>query len=176
MSCPESHRPILRRRWVDATDPEGTVSLMPGKKSRTAGAKLSLHRRTKTLFLSVPRADADAPILNYRIALEAAKSGHAVAVLIRRLFTMVLLTRFLTEAGHGLPERVALEEGESVLVEIAGRGTETGDWTRSRLAIALLVRITNEHDRQLQQTGLEVLMDASNCRDRFLDRQRLSPS
>ncbi|MFM0351132.1 hypothetical protein [Paraburkholderia sp. RL17-347-BIC-D] len=131
---------------------------------------------TKTLFLSMPRADADALILNYRIALEAAKSGHADAVLIRRLFTMALLTRFLTEAGHGLLERVAPEEGESVLVEIAGRGPETGDWTRSRLAIELLVCITNEHDRQLQQTRVEVLIDASNRLDRFLDRQRLSPS
>jgi hypothetical protein len=70
-------------------------------------------------------ADADALILNYRIALEAAKCGHADAALIPRLFTMVLPTRFLTEAGHGLLERAALEEGESVLVEIADRGAET---------------------------------------------------
>lgn len=68
-----------------------------------------------------------------------------------------------------------MEEGERVLVEIAGRGTETGDWTCSRLAMELLVRITNEHDRQLQQTRPEVLIDASNRLGRFLDRQRLSP-
>ncbi|MFM0732719.1 hypothetical protein PQQ52_19760 [Paraburkholderia sediminicola] len=153
---------------------EPFLSYPERKAARREPRYLSLRRRTKTLFLSMPRADADALILNYRIALEAAKSGHAV--LIRRLFTMVLLTRFLTEAGHGSLERVAVEEGESVIVEIAGRGTETGNWTCSRLAIELLVRITNEHDRQLQQTRLEVLIDASNRPDRFLDRQRLSPS
>jgi hypothetical protein len=161
---------------VDATDPEGTVSPMPGKKSRAAAAGLSQRHRTKTLFLPMPRADADTLILHYRIALEAAKCGHADAALIRRLFTMVLLTRFLTEAGHGLLERAALEEGESVLVEIADRGAETEDWTCSRAAIELLVRITNEHDRQIRETRLEVLIDASNRLDGFLDRQRVSRS
>ena len=64
-------------------------------------------RRAKSLYLPLPRADVDTLMLPFRIALEMVRSGCANEATARRLASLVLLVRFLTEAGHGAHERKA---------------------------------------------------------------------
>lgn len=130
----------------------------------------STRRKDALLLLPMPRAEADELVLMYRAALEAAKLGYTDASLTRRLFTAVLLTRFLTEAGHGLLNAHVLEEADKQLTTTYEHGNETGDWTCLPETIALLTRILNEHDRQLRETPLHILLDASDRLDRIIEQ------
>jgi hypothetical protein len=123
----------------------------------------------------MPRSEADELVLMYRAALEAAKMGYADAPLTRRLYTAILLTRFLTDAGHGLLDRDMLENADKQLTTIYDRGNETGDWQFPAGTIALLTQILNEHDRQLRDTPLHFLLEASDRLDKIIE-QSASPA
>lgn len=129
---------------------------------------LVARRRSKALFLPIGPAKADAVIMVYRVALEAVRAGHGDGKLLRRLYTMVLLTRYITEAGHGELELPMLEAGENALVEICERGDASGEWAVDASTMGLLSCIVNEHDRQMRETRLQVLIDASNRLDRLI--------
>ncbi|RDK00030.1 hypothetical protein [Paraburkholderia lacunae] len=73
----------------------------------------------------------------------------------------MLLTRFLTEAGHGRLAVAELDEAENALVEVFTTGNETDVWSFSEAAIDALTLVVNEHDRQLLETRLEVVAAAS---------------
>ncbi|KND58569.1 hypothetical protein BVER_03533 [Candidatus Burkholderia verschuerenii] len=140
---------------------------MPGKKHRST-PQLVARRRSKALFLPIGREQADEMVMAYRVALEAVRAGHGDGKLLRRLYSMVLLTRYITEAGHGELELSVLEAGEGVLVKICERGDAGGDWAVDAATIELLSCIVNEHDRQMRETRLQVLLDASNRLDRLI--------
>ena len=132
----------------------------------------ALARRPKALFLPMPRADADKVILQHRTALEAVRRGHADAALTRRLFTAILLTRFLTEDGHGILDLNTLDEAEQMLTAALENGDERGDWNFPPALIDLLSAVVNEHDRQLRETRLQAVVRASERLDRLIESNR----
>ncbi|MDN8068997.1 MULTISPECIES: Fis family transcriptional regulator [Burkholderia cepacia complex] len=129
-------------------------------------------RRAKALFLPMSRADADRVILQHRTVLEAVRAGYADAGLARRLFTTILLTRYLTEEGHGLLDLGLLDEAEQMLTTALDNGEERGDWNFQPALIDLLSLIVNEHDRQLRETRLQAIVRASERLDRLIESNR----
>lgn len=125
-------------------------------------------RRSKILYLPMPRADADQLMLMHRTALETLRLGYANEASVRRLESVVLLTRYLTETGHGLIELAVLDDVEKALFDIVNTGKETGVWTFSQPTLDVLTHIVNEHDRQLRETRLQVVVAASDRLDRFI--------
>lgn len=120
----------------------------------------------------MPRADADRVILQHRTALEAVRGGYADAALTRRLFTTILLTRYLTEDGHGLLDLPLLDEAEHMLTTALENGEDHGDWSFSPGLIDLLSATVNEHDRQLRETRLQAIVRASERLDRLIENNR----
>jgi hypothetical protein len=146
---------------------------MPSSKKgkKRTNSQSPLHaRQSKMLYLPMPRADADAMMLRSRVVLEAARSGRADGAMARRLATVMLLTRFLTEAGHGRLELAALDAVEDALADVFKAGYETGVWTFPEAAIKALTLIVNEHDRQLLETRLEAVVAASARLDQLIER------
>ncbi|CAD6563385.1 hypothetical protein LMG24235_08629 [Paraburkholderia sabiae] len=122
------------------------------------------------LRLPMPRPEVDELVLMYRAALEAVKRGYTDAPLTRRLYTAVLLTRFLTDSGHGLLDLCALKDAYKQLTTIYEHGDETGVWDYPPETIALLTQVLNEHDRQLRETPLHFLLQASDRLDKIIER------
>ncbi|WMY10959.1 hypothetical protein [Paraburkholderia phenoliruptrix] len=140
------------------------------RKNRTSKAQSPARRRDMLLLLPMPRTEVDELVLMYRAALEAAKLGYNDAPLTRRLYTAVLLTRFLTDAGHGLLEQQVLDDAEKQLTAVYDQGNATGTWHYPKETITLLTAVLNEHDRQLRDTPLQVLLDASARLDRIIEK------
>ncbi|WP_239499210.1 MULTISPECIES: hypothetical protein [Paraburkholderia] len=88
----------------------------------------------------------------------------------RRLYTAVLLGRFLTGAGHGLLDSRVPEDSDKHLTTIFEHGNEAGDWNYPPETIVLLTQVLNEHDRQLRDTPLHFLLDASDRLDRIIEQ------
>jgi hypothetical protein len=125
-------------------------------------------RHKKALFLPLDAASANELSLQFRLALESTRLGHADKGSINRLASVVLLTKFLTAAGHGRLDSMFLARVEEEVSDLLGRGRETGDWRcPDELAEALTV-IVNEHDRQLRQTRLRDVVDASERLDKLI--------
>jgi hypothetical protein len=74
---------------------------MPVSKRSAGSRPIRRSRHTKGLFLPLARTDADRVILRCRLALEAIRTGHADRVLVDLMASTLLLTRYLTETGHG---------------------------------------------------------------------------
>jgi hypothetical protein len=140
------------------------------RKNRPFKTPQSACRRDSLLFLPMPRPEVDELALLYRAALEAARLGYTDAPLTRRLYTAVLLTRFLTDAGHGILGMDVLDEADKLLTIVYEHGNETGNWQYPPEAISLLTRVINEHDRQLRDTPLQFLLDASDRLDRIIEK------
>ncbi|MFL9954601.1 Fis family transcriptional regulator [Paraburkholderia nemoris] len=161
---------MLSRGGQEIDNQQG-VAAMPvvrKKKKSPSSSSPMQARRSKLLYLPMPRADADQLMLMHRTALEAMRLGHANEASIRRLASVVLLTRYLTEVGHGLIQPSVLDDAESALFDILNTGNETGVWTVPRPALDTLIRIVNEHDRQLRETRQQVIVDASDRLDRLI--------
>lgn len=123
-------------------------------------------RRSKTLYLPLPRAEAEPIILRFRMALETVRGSHADRITVNLLATVVLLTRFLTEAGHGLLDLAVFDDAETALGNILKEGNEADVWTIGQPVTDILTVIVNEHDRQLRETRLQAIAEASRRFDR----------
>ena len=127
-------------------------------------------QRSKMLYLPMPRADVDALMLPSRIALEMALRGRANASATRRLASLVILTRLLTEAGHGQLDVDHLRHAETTLAEVFAAGHQSDRWSFSEPASEALRQIVNEHERQLLETRLEAVAAASARLDSLVER------
>jgi hypothetical protein len=127
-------------------------------------------QRSKMLYLPMPRADVDALMLPSRIALEMALRGRANASAARRLASLVILTRLLTEAGHGQLDIDALRDAETTLAEVFATGNQSDRWSFPEGASEALRQIVNEHERQLCETRLEAIAKASARLDTLVER------
>src|SRR5579863_9342329 len=99
---------------------------MHGKKSSRSHMEA---RRSKALYLPMPPSEVAPIILRFRMALETLRAGHADRSTVNHLATVLLLTRFLTEAGHGLLDQTVLDEAETLLGSVIKEGNETNIWT-----------------------------------------------
>lgn len=128
-------------------------------------------QRSKSLYLPLPRADVDTLMLPFHIALEMMRSGCANEATARRLASLVLLVRFLTEAGHGQLDMKDLRNAERSLAEIFDIGHQSDMWSFSEPATDTLRQIVNEHERQLFETRLEAIAAASARLDALIEKR-----
>lgn len=118
--------------------------------------------RQKALFLPMPRDAADKMMLRVRLALELVRAGQADLSLANCVAQALVLTGFITEAGHGLLDTAFIGSATKSLGVVLTTGTETGVWQFPPQLVDDLTIIVNEHDRQLREIRLDVIADASD--------------
>ncbi|RQH07124.1 hypothetical protein [Paraburkholderia dinghuensis] len=124
-------------------------------------------RHNKALYLSMERSTTDSLVLPVRVALESVRRGHVERDAVVCLSEIVLLTGFLTQAGHGKLEQYVLDG--------AGRGQlpvlDAGEFQTSHElgpnTIEALTLIVNEYDRLLRETRLLAILDANERFERL---------
>jgi hypothetical protein len=116
----------------------------------------------------MPRQEADALCLRARVALEAVRVGRAARQETTVVAHTVLLTSFLTEAGHGMLELSFVRQVEEAVLAILDAGKATGEWHFSEAFVESLTTIVNEYDRQLREVRLAKVLAASERLDRMI--------
>jgi hypothetical protein len=144
---------------------KGTSNL--GQKSR--------HR--KALFLPMDTAAVSDISLQFRLALETIRQGHGDRASAHCMAQVVLLAGFLTEAGHGALEKEFLHSIERQISSLLDHGRDSGEWVFPVALVEELTIVVNEHDRQLRETRLQAIVEASQRLDKLIrnspaDQQR----
>jgi hypothetical protein len=116
----------------------------------------------------MPRDEADRLSLQSRIALEAVRSHRAGVQETTVIAQTVLLTSFLTEAGHGAMALDDVRQAERSVLKILDSGKATGEWLFDDALIDALTRIVNEHDRQLREVRFGEVFEATTRLDRLV--------
>lgn len=138
------------------------------KRKKIATGRAVESRHKKMLYLPMPRAEADQISLQVRVAFEAVRQGRADHVATRSIATVILLTEFLTEAGHGTIPLSTLREAGRGVFDVLNGGADTGEWRFPESLIATLTEIVNEYDRLVRETRLEAIMKASERLDALI--------
>lgn len=141
-----------------------------GKKKNFQKARpRSVSTCTKALLLPMPRSKALGLVLRTRLALERLRNREVSRTLIGQLPQVVVITGFITRAGHGKIGLVDIEQVEQGLGEVLAEGESTGRWALSDALIDGLTALVNEHDRQICSTRMQIVAMASNHLDRVID-------
>ncbi|SAL83311.1 Fis family transcriptional regulator [Caballeronia arvi] len=116
----------------------------------------------------MPQRDADTVILQYRLALEVIRKGGASQTEAQCIAHAVLLTRLLSEVGHGLLDPEIILEAEEGMLAMLDAGAQTGEWRISETKLPGLTAIVNEHDRQLREVRLADIIACNERLERFI--------
>jgi hypothetical protein len=125
---------------------------------KRAAARPMRNRTAKLYWLPMPKRDSDSVILQYRLALEAVRTGRAGKLEIQVLAHAVLLTGMLTELGYGKLDAALIREVEIDVVAMLEHGANTGEWRVPPQRLPCLMEIINEHDRQMREVHLAALV------------------
>lgn len=140
--------------------------------SRTSPFKRSPQaaraRLVKAQLLPIPRAVADDLALRAHLSLEAIRGACDHIGPAHHTTEVVLLAKFLSEAGHGDFSPELLLAANHSMTEVFDGGRKTGTWSVSSYdAFALLSAIVGMYDRQLQKASLGALTTATERLERF---------
>jgi hypothetical protein len=124
-------------------------------------------RKSRTLLLPLPRAAADELSLRYHVALEAMRTGHGGAGAAHTLIALLLLTRFLSEAGYDALSDDAVVAGEEAITAAIDTANRTGTWAFDTPAYQAVAAVLLVHDAQLGRAPLSAIVAASERLDRF---------
>jgi hypothetical protein len=131
-------------------------------------AQAARARLTKAQLLPIPRAIADDLALRAHLSLEAIRGACDHIGPAQHITEVVLLGKFLSEAGHGEFSLESLMAADRAMAEVFEGGRQTGTWgVSSESAFALLAAIVSMYDRQLHSATLGALTTASERLDRF---------
>jgi len=133
------------------------------EKKRSVHAKVLPHleRNNKKLHLPLDHVSADRLSLRFRLALERTLQGQADLAAMQCLLEVTLLTSFLGEDGFSLIKEQITDNAEVALYQILGSPTPHQNFVLTAKALEDLTIIVNEHDRQLREIRLEVLLKAT---------------
>lgn len=145
---------------------------MPVSKKRRS-PKTPARAQSKRFLLPMPRHDADALCLRSRIALESARGGRAGSHETTILAHTVLLTSFLTEAGHGVLDMSFARQVEKAVLANLDAGKATGEWKFSYAFVESLTTVINEYDRQMREVRFGQVLAASQRLDRMIASVRV---
>jgi hypothetical protein len=139
--------------------------------SRTLPFKRSSHsmrvQLTKAQLLPIPRAVANELALQAHLALEALRAGATDIAPAQQVTEVMLLAKFLADAGHGEFSNDALANADRVVAEVFDAGRETGTWTLPPDECDGFAAIVSLYDHQLQRATLGTLTVASERLERF---------
>jgi hypothetical protein len=149
---------------------------MPVSKRSARSRGTPQPRRTRSLFLPLARSDAEKVILRCRLELEAIRQGRADRANLDQMASTLLLARYLTEAGHGLLPLPFFYETELMLFDAMDVYMRDGVPIVSEPLLEHLVTAINEYDRQLRETRLQAVIDATRKLDAYIARIKAMPA
>ncbi|CAB3775145.1 hypothetical protein LMG29542_08527 [Paraburkholderia humisilvae] len=147
---------------------------MPVSKRSTRSRGTPQPHRTRRLFLPLARSDAEKVILRCRLEFEAIRQGRADRANLDQMASTLLLIRYLTEAGHGLLPLPFFYETELMLFDAMEVYMRDGTPVVPGPLVERLVAAVNEYDRQLRETRLQAVIDASRKLDAYIARIKAS--
>ncbi|MBB5510999.1 hypothetical protein HDG35_007296 [Paraburkholderia sp. JPY681] len=124
-------------------------------------------RRSKTLLLPMPRAQADELSLQVHIALDAMRRGQGTLNAAQTLCQAMIVVGLLAEAGYGSATVEQMQDAEEVIGSAFDRGRDTGVWMLDDDGFAQFATIVSTYDDQLRRAPVAVIADASDRLDRF---------
>ncbi|MDR5762949.1 hypothetical protein [Caballeronia sp. LZ035] len=125
-------------------------------------------RLTKSRLLPIPRGVGDQLALQAHLSLAGLRSGVEDVRLAHSVTEVILLTKFLAEAGHGDVSHEMLLAANRAMAEIHDGATKTGKYAApTEAAFSLLSAIVSTYDHQLQTAPLGALTDANDRLQRF---------
>jgi hypothetical protein len=139
-------------------------------RKRNATLHPAAHQRHhKAFLLPMDLVEVNRRVLRFRLALERMRSGHGDFESAIVLTQVTFLTRFITEAGHGRLDETFFAAMEARLIEtIKCDGNGIDAWQFPTELVDLLTKVVNEHDRQLRETRLGVIAEATKRLERIL--------
>jgi len=126
-------------------------------------------RQNKALYLPLDPASVDRMAIRFRIALESIRQGRCDAVAAHCMVEIVFLTRHISEAGYGLISPTVFDDTEDALCAVFRLYQATGKWTLELLLIDQLTDVINEHERQLRETRLQIIVNATTHLNRLIE-------
>lgn len=161
--CP-SRFPSLRsltEKGHPTSDPMSTT--IPFRRSAPAMQK----RQTKAQLLPMPRAVADELALLAHLSLEALRAGSSDIAPARQMAEVVLVARFMAEAGHGYFPDDAFFDADAIMTSVFDAGQRSGCWSISGEEVERLAPIVSLYDHQLRRATLGALTVASARLEQF---------
>jgi hypothetical protein len=113
-----------------------------------------------TLSLPMRPSKADEVSSRNHIALESMRMGKGSLYAAQTLLEAMLVTAFLTEAGHGVIGYEELVESERAICSAIGFGKLSDQWRLGEAGFALFALILTLHDWQLQKVPLRAILSA----------------
>ncbi|GJH26891.1 hypothetical protein [Caballeronia novacaledonica] len=133
-------------------------------------------RLAKAQLLPIPRSVADDLALRAHLSFEAIRGACDHIGPAQHITEVVLLGKFLSEAGHGEFSHESLLAADRAMAEVFRGGRKAGTWrVSSRSAFALLAAVVSMYDRQLHSATLGALTTASDRLDRFKGGEAYQP-
>lgn len=139
------------------------------KRKKPASSKLS-PSRNKKLYLLLPKVEADELCLQARLAFEAVRRGTGDRSAALNMSAIALMCENLTAGGNGLLPLPFLSQVREGAFEALDDGDASG-WQFSPTLVEGLLRVVNEYDRQIRETRLHAIIEASNKVNRFLENR-----
>ncbi|KIG07625.1 hypothetical protein [Caballeronia concitans] len=118
-------------------------------------------RLSKAQLLPIPRAVADNLALQAHLSLEALRAGSPDIGPAQHITEVMLLARFLAEAGHGCFPDEALRDADATMANTFARGDRSRVWTVDANDLEQLAAIVSLYDHQLRRASLAALTIAS---------------
>ncbi|WP_250468103.1 MULTISPECIES: hypothetical protein [unclassified Caballeronia] len=133
------------------------MSKSKSRKPIRSVAKAARHK--KVLYLPLDPDSVAQISIQVRMALEVARVGQGDAATLRCLSQAVALTGLIAAAGHGEIDECSLASAEAALTGVLASGNLSG-WRLGRDEMEVATAVVNEHDRQLRETRLDVVVRA----------------
>ncbi|MDE1182304.1 hypothetical protein [Paraburkholderia sp.] len=124
-------------------------------------------RMAKTMLLPIPRRTADELALRAHVALDALRRGKGCIGDAQAMTQAMLLAVFLAELGYENVTAETLGDAERAIASTFDAGRESGEWRLDDTAVGLFAVIVTGYDRQLMNTPLWAISEASDRLDRF---------
>ncbi|VXB37709.1 Fis family transcriptional regulator [Burkholderia sp. 8Y] len=124
-------------------------------------------RLSKAQLLPIARGIADELALRAHLALEALRAGSPDIGPAQQITEVMLLAKFLADAGHGIFSDDALVDADETIARVFDRGRESGSWAIHADEFDRLAAIVSLYDHQLKRATLGALTAASDRLERF---------
>jgi hypothetical protein len=163
-------RQFPQRRMAATDDRAMPASKKRQPKTQAKGGLTKTARQNPLLYLPLDTASADRISIKFHAALEVARRGSADVATARSLAHAMLLVDLIADAERSDVHREALDFAKAGLAALINRGHESGDWSFPDDLLSTITDLVNEHDRQLRECRMIVIVAATERLERRLER------
>jgi len=130
-------------------------------------AKAMQTRLTKAQLLPIRRDVANELALQAHLSLEALRAGSPSVAPARHVAEVMLLSKFLADAGHGDFSDEALFDADQKMAGVFDNGRQSELWAIGADGFETLAAIVSLYDHQLRRATLGALTVASERLERM---------